>query len=100
MWQCACRELKEETGLASGDFHQIGYEVWPGTHCIYSSFLCTVDCDKNTVTLQEGETEDYRWLSEAEFAAFVSSGKMIPAQKRRLGNWLREMGYLSAEVAG
>ena len=98
MWQCACRELKEETGIETGDLQQIGYEVWPETRCIYVSFLCTVDCGKNAVTLQEGETEDYRWMPEAEFIRFVNSTDMIPSQKRRLESWLLEMGYLKGEA--
>ena len=77
MWQCACRELKEETGLASGDFHQIGYEVWPGTHCIYSSFLCNVDCDKNTVILQEGETVDKKYATAGEIIAMRDRGEFV-----------------------
>ena len=98
-WQCVRRELREETGIETGDFQQIGYEVWPETHCINISFLCTVDCEQDSVTLQPGETEGYRWMTEAEFAAFVNSEQMIPPQKRRLGNWLRGMGYLKGEGA-
>lgn len=92
-WQCAHRELREETGIEAGSFQQIGCEVWPETHCIHISFLCTVDCGKDSIILQPGETEDYRWMSEQAFIEFVNSEHMIPSQKRRLRTWLREMGY-------
>lgn len=92
--QCAERELREETGLTCGEFTRIGYEVFAPTHCLYHSFLCTVDCDKASVRLQPGETEDYRWMTEREFADFVNSDDMIPSQKRRLSRYLLDAGYL------
>lgn len=95
---CAKRELLEETGLACEDFTRIGYEVFAPTHCLYHSFLCTVDCDKDSVRLQAGETEAYRWMTEQEFADFVNSDAMIPSQKRRLSRYLLEAGYLKEPV--
>lgn len=100
MWQCVRRELREETGLAGGEFTHIGCWITEDSPVIFHSFLAYVDCDKTSVTLQEGETEDYRWLSGREFVDFVNSGNMIPTQKRRLLPWLREMGFVSAEVEG
>ena len=97
MWQCIRREMKEETGLDGDTFTLIASRTTAEDHVIFHSFLCTVDCDKNAVTLQEGETEDYRWLTEQEFAKFVNSGHMIPNQKRRLKAWLAEMGYWKGE---
>lgn len=98
MWQCVRRELKEETGLDGGKFTHICCRITAEDHVIFHSFLCELDCDKTAVTLQEGETEDYRWLTEAEFREFVNSGRMIPTQKRRLRKWLEEMRYLEGEA--
>ena len=92
--QCAKRELLEETGIAGGEFAPIGYEVFAPTHCLYHSFLCTVACNKAAIRLQSGETEDYRWMTEAEFCSFVNSDAMIPGQRRRLSRFLLENGYL------
>lgn len=89
---CVRRELMEETGIDSHDFTEIGMRL--GENDIVYSFLCGVDCDKDSVKLQPGETEDYCWLSEGEFIDFVNSGRMIPTQRRRYGPWLREMGYI------
>ena len=94
MWQCARRELREETGLQWDAFTHIGCLVREEGDTIFHSFLAEMDCDKSSVTLQEGETEDYRWLSEEAFMDFVNSGNMIPSQKRRLMPWLKEQGYL------
>ena len=92
--ECARRELLEETGIACGEFTPIGYEVFAPTHCLYHSFLCTVDCDKASIHLQEGETEDFRWMAEGEFSDFINSDAMIPSQKRRLSRYLLAEGYL------
>ena len=35
-------------------------------------FLCLTDCDKGAITLQEGETVSYKWLSEKDFVSFVN----------------------------
>ena len=89
---CACRELKEETGLDAGRFTLIGYSRNRNT--LYRSFLCLVDCDKNAVLLQPGEMEACCWMPEEAFIRFVNSGEMIPTQRRRYDRWLRKMGYV------
>ena len=89
---CARRELREETGIAEGDFTEIGRFVSRDT--IYQQYLCVTDGDKDAVTLQEGETIAYRWVTEAEFAAFVNSDGMIDTQRERYQPFLRRMGYV------
>lgn len=89
---CARRELMEETGIADGDFTAIGRFVSRDT--IYQQYLCVTACDKTAVTLQEGETIAYRWVTEAEFAVFVSSAEMIDVQRVRYEPYLRRMGYV------
>lgn len=88
------RELKEETGIDCEAFTEIRRQVLPDTHSICYNFLAVTDCPKNSIVLQQGETEDYRWVTEAEFREFVRSDEMIPTQKRRLLPWLIDMGYL------
>lgn len=89
---CARRELREETGIAQGSFTPIGRYVEADT--IYHSFLCETQCDKSAVTLQAGETVAFRWVSEAEFIAFVNSPEMIERQRLRYDAFLRRMGYV------
>ena len=91
---CGKRELKEETGIDCDELEEIDRIVYDDDHCIFYSFLCTVDCDKDSVRLQEGETEDYVWMSEKEFIAFVNSDKMIAPQKRRYMKYLKKLGYV------
>ncbi len=65
--ECAERELREETGIAAHNLREIGRMVnrcaYPSLHIMY---LCVTDRNKNNITLQNGETIDYKWLSRDE----------------------------------
>ncbi len=89
---CARRELLEETGIAAESLTEIGHCVRRDT--LYFEFLCVTDCDKSSVTLQEGETISYKWLSEPEFIEFVNSGDIISSQKDRYSDLLKGLGYI------
>ena len=89
---CAKRELREETGIATGTLTNIGRFVSHDT--IYENFLCTTDCEKDSIKLQEGETVSYKWVSEADFIAFANSDSMIDVQFRRYKPYLKQMGYI------
>ena len=91
-YTCVKRELLEETGISANNFERIG--GYTSCDTIYVCFLCITDCVKDSVTLQEGETTDYRWLSEEEFIAFVNSDAIIPSQKKRCADYFMKMGYL------
>ena len=79
----AMRELREETGIVSDNLTPI-YCVFNGRYVIYHGFLCVTDCDKSSVTLQEGETIDYKWLNKEDFMEFINSEKYIKNHKNRL----------------
>ncbi len=91
---CIRRELREETGIAAENFTEISRYHSQSAHAIYVNYLCVTDCDKSAVTLQKGETVDFRWLPETEFVAFLHSGKMIDRQKERLDPYFRKVGYI------
>ena len=78
---CARRELREETGIETGAF-TLTHRVVDGNG-IYDCYLCVTDWDKNAIRLRERETVDFRWVSPGEFAAFLDSEEMIPAQRER-----------------
>lgn len=94
---CVKRELQEETGLEAEEFEEIFFEVYRAKNVLFYCFACEVDCDKSSVTLQEGETVDYRWVTEREFIDFVNAGKMIPGQRRRYDAYFRKIGYLKED---
>lgn len=93
-YACIKRELKEETGIECDKFEEIACNVFEDNQCIFYNFVCNVDCDKDSVTLQEDETEGYKWLSVAEFINFVNSGDMIDRQKKRYWDYFVGMGYV------
>ena len=83
---CIRREVREETGIGSGEFTLIGITLHESS--VFHSFLCVTDWDKSAVTLQEGETTAFRWISEAEMLAFIRSEKAIPSQMKRFAPYL------------
>lgn len=93
-YRCAKRELEEETGIKCETLQELGCDIDDESQCIFYGFACVADCDKNSVKLQEGETEGYVWMSEAEFIEFVNSGRMIPTQYVRYEKYFRELGYI------
>lgn len=97
-WACVKRELKEETGIDCDEFLQIGGQIFEDSQAIFYNFVCTVNCDKDAVVLQEGETEGYKWLSEKDFIEFVNSDEMIDRQKVRYYDYFVEMGYIEEGV--
>jgi 8-oxo-dGTP pyrophosphatase MutT (NUDIX family) len=63
--ECAARELREETGITALELKEIRRIVHDVHHSYYFEFLCITDTDKSAVTLQDGETIDYRWVDKA-----------------------------------
>lgn len=92
--QCIQRELKEETGIVCNEFEEVGYYVSEEDQSICYSFVCCVDCDKGSVELQDGETEDYKWMTEEEFVWCQNSGEMIESQKKRYFGYFMTKGYI------
>lgn len=86
----ALRELAEESGIiaTAKDLTQIHLYICNESQSIYYKYLCITDCPKDSVTLQEGETIDYKWLSKEEFLAFMESDKAIDVQRMRLQGFL------------
>lgn len=91
-WQCAKRELFEETGISSDNFEEIGSSV--SENGISYFFLCITDCDKESIKLQKGETIGYKWVSETEFIEFINSDEAISSQRDDYLVYLKNMGYL------
>lgn len=65
-FRCAIRELREETGIISNHLVEIGKEISREKHSIYVEYLCITDWNKDEITLQNGETMDYKWVSREE----------------------------------
>lgn len=91
-YQGAVRELKEETGIAADGLTFL-FALSNLRETLYYCYVCLTDCDKQSVTLQEGETIAYRWLSEAAFLDFIRSDAFTSGQRER---WLPHMDAVRA----
>lgn len=88
---CIKRELFEETGIIAEEFEEIGYIISEDSQCIFYSFLCVTDWDKEDIRLQEGETMSFKWVNEEEFIEFIRSDKMIETQKKRYMPYIKNI---------
>ena len=90
LMKCIIRELKEETGIECNEFKEVAYHVFDHVHTIMHCYVCVVDCDKDSVLLQDGETIGYKWINRAEFIDFINSNEIVPTQKRRYLEFYKE----------
>lgn len=88
---CAKRELFEETGIESADFTEIVYSIEDDKHGIWHSYLTTVDWPKDKVTLQEGETISFKWISKDEFIEFMQTDQMGANQIARYSAYVESL---------
>ena len=68
---CALRELREETGIVADSLTEVGRVRSRDT--FYVEYLCITDGPKDRVTLQEGETIAWRWVSRSELLSMKKS---------------------------
>jgi 8-oxo-dGTP diphosphatase len=85
-YEAAIRELKEETGIDADKLKQIYKCI--GKNTIYYGYLCETDCNKEDITLQEGETISYLWMTKEEFLKFVESDEYVEEYKERMSEYL------------
>ncbi len=85
-YDAAVRELKEETGIKAKKLKQI-YKC-ASKNTLYYGYLCETDCDKESITLQEGETISYLWLNKEEFLKFIESDMYVQPYKERKREYL------------
>ncbi|MCX4338045.1 MAG: NUDIX domain-containing protein [Lachnospiraceae bacterium] len=64
-FDCALRELREETGITASNLDEIGRVVQDAKHCLFVECLCVTGCQKDAIVLQEGEMIDYRWVDRS-----------------------------------
>ncbi|MCR5847877.1 MAG: NUDIX hydrolase [Lachnospiraceae bacterium] len=79
--EAALRELREETGIIADKLEEIRRFPWDPTHSFYAEYLCVTDWDKKNITLQEGETVDYKWVTAEEILS-MSPDEMISDRMR------------------
>ena len=79
--ECAKRELFEETGILCDRFELIKITFSNRSPSLIYSYLARVDCDKNSVVLQEGETTEYKWVDAAGLIEYATSELAIKSRR-------------------
>lgn len=67
--EAAVRELQEETGIYCKQMMPLYEDA--GDSRLFRCFLAQVDCAKDSVRLQTGETVDYRWVNRNELVCYL-----------------------------
>lgn len=87
--QCATRELREETGIISTNLVEVGREASNRTHAVYTEYLCITDWKKDEISLQKGETIDYRWVSREELLS-MSKEELVTERMQKYIDELKQ----------
>lgn len=80
------RELKEETGITAEEITELGRNSCPERHYISVEYLVVTGMQKDAVTLQEGETVDYRWVERDTVLEMYEKGEQISRRMMKLVN--------------
>ena len=81
--ECAKRELFEETGILCESFELVKITLSTRSPSPIYSYLAKVDCDKDAIVLQEGETTEYKWVDAAGLLEYAESELAIKSSVER-----------------
>ncbi len=73
----ARRELFEETGIRAETLTLFRRWSEPWYPLLFDYYLTETDAPKGSVTLQEGETVAYAWVTEAELRDIIAQKKVV-----------------------
>ncbi|MBP5608944.1 MAG: NUDIX hydrolase [Lachnospiraceae bacterium] len=88
---CAKRELFEETGIKAEEFQLISHIFRDKSHSMFYSYLVIVDCAKDSVVLQEGETTEYKWVDVAGLLEYADSDLAIKTHNDRYSAYFEKL---------
>ena len=89
--EAARREMREETGLEAEMLELIGITRNPKTRSVVYAYLAVVDCAKDAVRLQEGETVDYQWTEPEAFLSLIPNEPVLQKQYPRYKPYLDQL---------
>ncbi len=87
----ARREMKEETGLEAETLEQISVTHRTGSKSVIYAYLAVVDCAKDAVVLQEGETVDYMWVDYPTLMKLIAEDEVLQVQYPRYKPYLDQL---------
>ena len=80
--------MREETGLVSDRLELISVTRRPGSRSVVYAYLAVVDCEKDAVRLQPGETAGYRWEEPGAFYRLMREEPVLKIQYPRYRPYL------------
>ena len=86
--QAARREMFEETGLKAEELTLIGQTYKPQSRSIVYAWLAVVDCEKDSICLQQGETVGYQWADVQAFFRMIREEPVLKVQYPRYKPYL------------
>ena len=87
----ARREMREETGLEAEKLELIGITRNEKKRSTVYAYLATVNCAKDAIRLQEGETVDYRWIEPKTFFSLIPNEPVLVVQYPRYKPYLDQL---------
>lgn len=79
----AKRETLEETGVRITNLEKRNIYISEAYNTIFISFITYVDIPKDSIILQEGETINYKWITNEEIYSFLISDACVPGRSQR-----------------
>ena len=73
----ACRELKEELGIALGEKDLQFLFTEPLSYVLDDYFLARVEADPSSLILEEEEVTEARWFSAGEVETMILDGRFV-----------------------
>ena len=86
--EAARREMQEETGLTAEGLELIGTTWKPRSRSVIYAYLAVVDCPKDSVRLQEGETVGYQWTDPGTLLRMMQEEPVLKVQYPRYKPYL------------
>lgn len=86
--QAILREIKEETGIDSGELKELYNFVHAKHQAIYCGFILVTSFNKNSIQLQADEAINYKWVSRRELIEFYDGNQCSDSSKERLKDFI------------
>ena len=88
--EAVLREIKEETGINTGELVEIYNIIHLKHQAIYYGYLMKTPFPKDAIQLQENETIAYKWISKNDLIEFYNN-QCSPTLKERLKDYIESI---------
>ena len=86
--EAARREMLEETGLTANKLELISTTRRPESRSVIYAYLAVVNCGKDSIQLQQGETVGHQWVDSETFLRMIQQEPVLKIQYPRYKPYL------------